>query len=75
LDAQPFSVRVGELQLDARRGAPAGPIATIATDPGTLQQVLWHGRPLREAIRSGELEITGDRRAAERLLGLFPLPR
>jgi ubiquinone biosynthesis protein UbiJ len=37
--------------------------------------VLWHGRRLRDALRSGEVTLDGDRQAAERFLGLFPLPR
>jgi hypothetical protein len=41
----------------------------IATEPGILQQILWHGR----SPRAGGLEIAGDRRAAERFLRLFPL--
>ena len=65
-----FSIRVSETQLEASRGHAVDPVATIATDPGTLQQVLWHNRP----PRAGGLEITGDRRAGERFLRLFPLP-
>ncbi|HUA48979.1 MAG TPA: winged helix-turn-helix transcriptional regulator [Solirubrobacteraceae bacterium] len=72
---QPFEVRPAERQLDVSRGAPSDPVATIAGDPETLQQILWHGRPLHDALRAGGLTIAGDRRAAERLLGLFPLPR
>jgi DNA-binding HxlR family transcriptional regulator len=74
LGEEPFALRVGERRLDASRGSPAEPVATIATEPGILQEVLWHGRRLREAVRAGELEIAGDRRAAERFLALFPLP-
>ena len=46
----------------------------IATDPGTLSAVLWHGRRLRDAERAGEIEIQGSRSAVRRFLGLFPLP-
>jgi DNA-binding HxlR family transcriptional regulator len=65
-----FIVRVGEHALEAHRGHPTDPLAAIASSPGVLQQVLWHGRPLR----AGGVQITGDRRAAERFLRLFPLP-
>jgi DNA-binding HxlR family transcriptional regulator len=64
-----FALRVGERELQAVRGSAGDATATIATEPGALQQVLWHGRPLR----AGGLEIAGDRRAAERFLRLFPL--
>jgi hypothetical protein len=36
--------------------------------------VLWHGRKLVEARRSGDVAISGDDAAAKRFLGLFPLP-
>ncbi|MBV9801763.1 MAG: helix-turn-helix transcriptional regulator [Solirubrobacterales bacterium] len=62
-----FALRPGERQLEASRGQASDPVATISTEPGVLQQVLWHGQ-------KGGLEITGDRRAAERLLKSFPLP-
>ena len=45
-------------------------MATISADPGTLEQILWHGQPLTTATAT----ITGDRQAAERFLAMFPLP-
>jgi DNA-binding HxlR family transcriptional regulator len=71
---QAFEVRPADRQLDVVRGAPANPVATIAADPATLQEILWHGRRLQDALGAGELTIAGDRAAAERFLGLFPLP-
>lgn len=65
-----FDLRVDAQTLAASRGAASDPVATIATEPGILQEVLWHERP----VSAGGLEIAGDRRAAERFLGLFPLP-
>jgi hypothetical protein len=56
------------------RGEAPGSDAVIDTDPGTLAAVLWHGRGLDAARRAGDLTIEGDRRAAARLLTLFPLP-
>ncbi len=70
LGETPFALRVGDTVLDAARGAAADPVATIATDPGVLQDVLWHDRP----VSAGRLEIAGDRRAGERFLELFPIP-
>jgi hypothetical protein len=70
LAGQPFAVRPTERQLEVSRGAAREPVATIATDPEELQAVLWHGR----ARRAARLTISGDQRAAERFLGLFPLP-
>ncbi len=68
LGDQRFSIEVDELELQIKRGEAEDPDAAIDTDPGTLQEVLWHGRSPRE------LGITGDRGAAARFLALFPLP-
>jgi DNA-binding HxlR family transcriptional regulator len=70
LGREVFAIHVTEAEMNASRGPADAPLATIAADSGTLQQVLWHGHPLR----AGEVEIAGDRRAAERFLTLFPLP-
>jgi DNA-binding HxlR family transcriptional regulator len=69
-----FRVRVAGGRLDIARGSAEAPDATIQTDPGTLATVLWHGRKLVEARRSGDVAISGDDAAAKRFLGLFPLP-
>jgi DNA-binding HxlR family transcriptional regulator len=65
-----FALQVSDSELNASRGRAAEPAATIAGPAGILQRVLWHGHPLSV----GEIEIAGDRRAAERFLTLFPLP-
>ena len=50
------------------------PDAVITSDHGTALAVA-HGRAsLAEAEAAGTLEISGDRDAAVRFLGLFPLP-
>jgi hypothetical protein len=64
-----FALRVGDDQLDATRGHATDPVATIVTESGILQQVLWHER----AVGAGGVKIVGDRRAGERFLKLFPL--
>jgi DNA-binding HxlR family transcriptional regulator len=67
LDAATFAVRATETGLEATRGPATDPVATIAADPGALQNVLWHGHV-------GGLDIAGDANAAGRFLELFPLP-
>jgi DNA-binding HxlR family transcriptional regulator len=74
LGEQSFEVRVRDGRLDASRGPARHPDATIVADSRTFQQVLWHGRRIRDALRSGELTIAGDGLAGERFLRLFPLP-
>jgi DNA-binding HxlR family transcriptional regulator len=74
LGEQHFHLQVADGRLDVARGGAPAPDATIETDPGTLATVLWHGRSLDTARRSGDLAITGDEQAVTSLLGLFPLP-
>jgi DNA-binding HxlR family transcriptional regulator len=71
---QRFKVRVADGQLELTRGEAKEPDAAIETEPGTLASVLWHGRALDDAVRSGKLKVEGSRRAVNRFLGLFPLP-
>jgi DNA-binding HxlR family transcriptional regulator len=74
LGDQPFAIRVADRRIQARQGPAHDAVATIATDTGTLVSVLWHDRPLDDAIAAGNLTITGDRWAAEQLLGMFSAP-
>jgi DNA-binding HxlR family transcriptional regulator len=69
-----FHATVDDGRLALVRGTAERPDATIEVDAGTLAAVLWHGEPLDDALRSGTLEIEGDRHAVERFLGLFPAP-
>jgi DNA-binding HxlR family transcriptional regulator len=70
-----FRVDVAEGRLEIARGGADQPDATIDTDPGTLSAVLWHGRPLSEALRSGDVKVGGSRPLVTRFLRLFPLPK
>jgi DNA-binding HxlR family transcriptional regulator len=69
-----FRVEVADDQIDVARGGADQADATIDTDPGTLDAVLWKGRPLADAQRSGKLMIEGDKAAVERFVRLFPVP-
>jgi len=74
LGEQSFRIDVTDGRIEAVRGSAEAPEATIETDPGTLAGILWHGRKLEEARRSGDIAIAGDRKAVTRFVGLFPLP-
>ena len=74
LDGDEFVAGVAGGRLTRERGRAPAADAVIATDPGTLAQILWHERPLRDAIAAGEATVAGDRRALDRFLRLFPLP-
>jgi DNA-binding HxlR family transcriptional regulator len=69
-----FRVTVAEGRLDVERGSSRQPDAAIVTDPRTLAALLYSGRDLTEAVRSGDLAFQGDRSAVERFLILFALP-
>ena len=69
-----FRIDVADDEMDAARGDADHADATIDTDSDTLAAVLWGGRSLADAQRSGELRIEGDKAAAERFLRLFPMP-
>lgn len=75
LGEQVFTARLADRHLDLARGSAPDAVATITAGPGILQRILWHGHPLRDALRAGELEIVGNRNAGERFLRLFPLPQ
>ncbi len=75
LGEQPFELRVRGNSFAVSRASVADPDATIETDPATLSAVLWHGRKLASAERSGEIRLRGDRGLVKRLLQLFPLPQ
>jgi DNA-binding HxlR family transcriptional regulator/putative sterol carrier protein len=69
-----FRAAVADGRFEISRGEAERPDATIETDPSTLAALIYYGRPLAEALRSGEIKIEGDESAVERFLGLFALP-
>jgi DNA-binding HxlR family transcriptional regulator/putative sterol carrier protein len=69
-----FYAVVAEGRFEAARGSADQPDAIVETDAGTLAALVYEGRTLAEALRSGEMKIEGDEVAVERFLTLFPLP-
>ncbi len=69
-----FRAEVAEGRFEVVRGAADRPDATIETNPATLAALVYDGRQLAEAMRSGELKLEGDGSAVARSLTLFPLP-
>ena len=47
------------------------PLTRLTTSTTALVAVLWHGRDLDEAVRSGDLRIDGELEEVRRLLSLF----
>lgn len=75
LGDQHFAARVADGTLQLVRGAADDPDAIITTDPGTLVEVLWHGRALADARSAGEMTIAGSLSAVKRFLALFAVPQ
>jgi DNA-binding HxlR family transcriptional regulator len=69
-----FRIDVADDEIAAARGGADQADATIDTDPGTLDAVLWGGRSLADAQRSGSMTIEGDKAAVQRFVRLFPMP-
>jgi DNA-binding HxlR family transcriptional regulator/putative sterol carrier protein len=69
-----FRIEVADDEIEAARGGAHQADATIDTDPGTLDAVLWGGQSLAGAQRSGRMTIEGDKAAMERFVALFPMP-
>ncbi len=69
-----FRAEVVDGRFEISRGNAERPDASIETYPATLAALVYEGRPLAEALRSGDVKIEGDESAVERFLGLFPLP-
>ena len=74
LGGQAFGLEVKDRSIRVYRGVPAHPDARIKTDVDTLAALVYEGGDLDEALRSGDVEIEGDRSAVERLTDLFQLP-
>lgn len=69
-----FSVGIRDGELHVAREESDRPDATLQTDRRTLAALLYGGRPLGDAIRSGDATVDGKTEVVERLLTLFPLP-
>jgi hypothetical protein len=50
-----------ELETSPEKEKTDQPDANIETDPGMLAALVFHGRPLVEALRSEDIKIEGDK--------------
>ena len=70
-----FSVAVDDGTLAMERGEPRqAPGAVVETDTITFGKLLSGAESIRAATKAGRLEISGDGRAVERLLGAIRFP-
>ncbi len=72
-----YVARVARRKLTIEAGEPIepiGPDATIAGDSRAFASVTYGGRPLADAIATGDLAVTGSADAADAFLHLYSLP-
>jgi DNA-binding HxlR family transcriptional regulator len=69
LSGLPFRIEVSKGHFEARHGEADRPDATIRTDPSTMAALVFRGRSVTDAVRAGDVQIEGDKRAATRLVG------
>jgi DNA-binding HxlR family transcriptional regulator len=69
-----FGAVVTDGRFEIVCGDAERPDATIETDASMLAALVYDGRDLAEAVRSGEVKIEVDESAVARFLTLFPLP-
>lgn len=69
-----FRVQITDGRFDIARGSAEHPDAVLVGDVAALAAVVFGGRALTDALRDGDLELTGDTDGIARFVGLFPLP-
>ncbi len=69
-----FHAGIAGGRMELTRGSADQPDAILETDPDTLAALVYGGRKLAEALRSGDLRVEGDKSVVKRFLTLFPLP-
>jgi DNA-binding HxlR family transcriptional regulator len=69
-----FAVHVADGHLDIERGDPPRPDAAINTDARTFVALMTKRQGLKEAVRTGQITLSGDPEAFQRLLNALPRP-
>lgn len=69
-----YAARVARKKLTIEPGDPVDPDATIDGAARVMAAITYGGRPLTDAIGTGDLTVTGDQAAAQRFLSLYTLP-
>lgn len=69
-----FHAEIADSHMTLNRGTAPHPDAIIESDPNHLAAVVYGGRSLTEATRSGDLKVEGNKAVVKRFVGLFPMP-
>lgn len=73
-NGETYIAKVARKKLLIEAGEPSEPDATIAGDSRQFAAVVYGGRPLADAIDTGDLVVTGNVTSANRFLHLYSLP-
>ncbi len=68
INGRPSSVRVGPERFEITEGAPESADARIVVDSEMLFQIVKRAVTIADAESDGRLTLSGDRRAARKLL-------
>jgi DNA-binding HxlR family transcriptional regulator len=74
IGADAFHATVGGGRIDVVRGEAQAPDASLEGEAAALAGLVYGGRTLAEAVRSGDVRSSGDKAVLRRFLALFPLP-
>jgi len=69
-----FRATVADAAFEVVPGEAAAPDVVLTAAPSALAAVVFGGRPLADAVSTGDVKVEGDPAAAERLMALFPMP-
>ncbi|WP_035051667.1 winged helix-turn-helix transcriptional regulator [Andreprevotia chitinilytica] len=69
-----FHADIADGQMVLVRGSADRPDVVVKTDPNTLGALVYGGRPLADAISTGDLAVDGDEAVLSHFVTLFPLP-
>jgi len=73
-NGESYIARVTRGKLTITAGEALDPDATITGEPRMFAAVVYGGRPFADATATSDLQVSGDRAAAERFLSLYTLP-
>lgn len=69
-----FRASIADGHMTLIRATADEPDAIIEGPPEAFVAVAYAGRKFADAVRAGELKVEGDKTAAKRFFGLFPMP-
>ncbi|MGW4644045.1 winged helix-turn-helix transcriptional regulator [Sphaerisporangium sp. NPDC004334] len=70
-----ITVRVSGGRIDVARGEPSAPDATVTADTRTFAGLMTGKLGVQEAASAGQVTVSGDLTAVERLFASLPRPR